>query len=120
MDYPEIEVKDLSVGEVLELLDGGGGMVGLLINASIQNHDKQYLLSWNGNKVPRGARVDGHIIAWTQHGIITNSNGTTIGHYQRLSEFGGHDGTEQRMLVAMLRKGEEALAKFQRGVCAHS
>lgn len=106
IDKPFVEVKLLEVGEALELISGGtdsiSGMVGLLIERSVETQKKQYKLSWKGNKVPRGAVVDGHEIAWTQHGVVRDSDGAVMGYYERLVEWGGEDEKDQAMLVAML------------------
>ncbi len=101
MDYPEVDVKLLDVGEALEAMSGDG-MVGLLIEKSIETQQKQYRLSWKGNKVPRGAIVNSREIAWTQHGMVRDSCGTVIGYYERLVEWGGDDKQDQVMLIAML------------------
>ena len=58
-----------------------------------------HLLTWEGNKVPRGVEINGHQIAWTQNGIVTSTEGEMIGQYDRLVEFGGENHRTQRMLV---------------------
>ena len=58
-----------------------------------------FLLEWEGNKIPRGAIVCDKRIAWTQHGLVTGESGKNIGTYERLVEFGGASGKEQKMLV---------------------
>ena len=60
---------------------------------------RRFILSWLGNKVPRGACILGHILSWTQHGMVTTDKGARIGTYDRLVEFGGESRTEQLMLV---------------------
>lgn len=60
---------------------------------------KIFLLEWEGNKIPRGTRINGKPIGWTQHGMVTSDQGQTIGTYERLSEFGGESGREQKMVV---------------------
>lgn len=58
-----------------------------------------FLLSWKGNKVPRGAKILNHTVAWTQNGQVTNHKGEYIGTYDRTAEFGGDDGKDQGMIV---------------------
>lgn len=58
-----------------------------------------FLLEWEGNKIPRGAVINGNSISWTQHGIVTSAKGEMMGIYERLVEFGGISGKEQKMLV---------------------
>ena len=64
-----------------------------------QKEARVFLLTWQGNKVPRGVNLLGHIIAWTQHGMVTSKGGKTVGTYDRVVEFGGDTGKEQKMLV---------------------
>lgn len=100
-----ITIKQLDVGETLAVMkDSDGGMISKLIELSIEQQAEQYLLSWQGNEVPRGALLGEHEIVWTQHGVVRNSKGDVIGHYERLVEFGGKSGISQVMLVAMLKK----------------
>ncbi len=104
-----IEVKELDVGEALAAMSSGtgvnSGMVGLFMEKSIERQEKQYLLTWKGNKVPRGAIVGGHEIAWTQYGMVRDSDGKVIGYYERLVEWGGKDQKDQTMLIAMFLNG---------------
>ncbi len=63
-----------------------------------------YLLVWEGNKIPRGAKIMGHEIVWTQNGLVSASLGAVersfdIGTYDRLVEFGGKTGNLQVMMV---------------------
>jgi len=58
-----------------------------------------FLLEWEGGKVPRDAEINGKKVAWTQHGLVTDTEGKTIGTYERLAEFGGKSGNMQKMLV---------------------
>ena len=60
---------------------------------------RRFILSWEGNKVPHGARVLDHEIAWTQNGQVSTTDGKAIGIYDRLVEFGGTTGKEQKMVV---------------------
>jgi hypothetical protein len=61
--------------------------------------NENFLLSWEGNKIPRGAVINGKTIAWTQHGRVISDTGQEIGTYERLAEFGGESGREQKMIV---------------------
>lgn len=58
-----------------------------------------FLLEWEGNKIPYGAVINGRSIGWTQHGLVTNNVGIPIGTYERMVEWGGDSGKEQKMLV---------------------
>jgi hypothetical protein len=53
-----------------------------------------YLLRWKGSKVPRGASVDGTRITWAQHGRLVGEDGSQLGLYERVDEFGGPDSDE--------------------------
>ena len=64
-----------------------------------ESQTRVFLLKWQGNKIPRGAQILGHTIAWTQHGIVRNKDGKQIGTYDRLVEFGGDSSREQWMLI---------------------
>ena len=64
-----------------------------------QRQRRVFELTWQGNKVPRGAEVLGKKIAWTQHGVVTAEGGEMIGTYERIEEFGGETGKSQRMHV---------------------
>ena len=61
-----------------------------------------FLLEWEGNKIPRGASINGKEIAWTQNGVVVSADNQTVGVYERLVEFGGTSGNEQKMIVAIL------------------
>lgn len=73
------------------------------VNALVTAHKNKakyiFLLKWQGDKIPRGAEVAGHKIAWTQNGVVTDNTGKIIGTYERLVEFGGESGREQQMIV---------------------
>lgn len=58
-----------------------------------------FLLLWEGNKIPRGAEVNGYRIGWTQNGKVLSADGKMIGVYDRLLEYGGESKKEQQMLV---------------------
>lgn len=73
--------------------------IGGLLKKFVEHSKMVFLLIWEGNKIPRGAVICGHTIAWMQHGMVTSEQGETIGFYQRLMEFGGKSGKEQRVLV---------------------
>ena len=78
----------------------------VLLNACLQAYAAQsrtiFFLAWKGSKIPRGAVIRGHTIAWTQNGLVSAENGVTIGTYSRLVEFGPND--EQQMLIYYLEK----------------
>lgn len=65
-----------------------------------------YLMQWHGSKIPRGAYVDGYRVGWMQHGIVTACDGTQLGYYERLEEFGGVDKTQHFVAILLDRECE--------------
>jgi len=63
---------------------------------------KAFKIEWEGSKVPRGPVLDGKPIAWTQNGVVNDSEGKMIGTYERTVEFGGDTGKRQQILVFLL------------------
>lgn len=84
---PEAALAELQLGEIM------------LQVRRLQR--RVFELTWEGNKVPRGAEVLGHSIAWTQHGIVYTEGGKEIGSYTRITEFGGPTGKAHKMHVYM-------------------
>ncbi len=115
--YPQVDVKEITAEEVEQLTSdtppiginlGGAhdlvaalneGVVEQLRTAIRDKASRVFLLTWEGNKVPRGVSILGHIIAWTQHGRVISEGGQEIGMYDRLVEFGGESGHQQQMIV---------------------
>ncbi len=109
--YPEVTVREITADELNKILAGNTpkeidlgdekttAKFRSLLNTAKQKSQHIFLLTWEGSKIPRGAEILGKTIAWTQHGIVRDSNGGTIGAYERLEEFGGKSGKEQRMTV---------------------
>ena len=58
-----------------------------------------FLVEWQGSKVPRGAEINGVPIGWTQNGMVSGTGGEALGTYERLVEYGGESGREQKMLI---------------------
>lgn len=56
-----------------------------------------YLVEWTGSRIPRGAVVNGHTIAWTQHGVVRTKGGKEIGYYNRVVD--DLDAARQSMIV---------------------
>ncbi len=56
-----------------------------------------FLLEWHGSRIPRGAIIQEHSIAWTQHGIVRTCGGAVIGYYERIQDRASPD--DQVMLV---------------------
>lgn len=75
-----------------------------LISRIRESGGRRFLLVWEGNKIPRGARVLGYEIGWTQNGQVRTTSGEDIGNYDRLVEFGGADGKQQKMLIYLYRR----------------
>lgn len=61
--------------------------------------DDAFILIWEGDKIPRGAEINGYQIIWTQNGVVQSHDGEIIGVYDRLMEYGGPSHKEQQMLV---------------------
>jgi len=111
MDYPIVQVHDLSKEKLQDLLKRfsprgvnlGDKEFEKQVDAQIARLRGQgglrFLLTWTGSKVPRGANVFGHIVMWTQNGQVTTQTGIDIGTYDRLVEFGGPSHNEQMMIV---------------------
>jgi hypothetical protein len=56
---------------------------------------RAFLLTWQDVRVPVGAEVAGHVIRWTQHGLVRDDNDDIIGTYFRLAD----EARERQMLV---------------------
>lgn len=63
--------------------------------------DKAYYLSWEGSAVPRGARMHGREVAYSQNGLVIDAQGEFMGNYINVVESGGEDGKRQEMIVYM-------------------
>ena len=61
--------------------------------------DKFFLLEWEGSKIPRWAKIHDVQIGWTQNGMVNGVKGEDLGTYERLVEFGGTSGKEQKIIV---------------------
>lgn len=62
--------------------------------------ENSYRLHWTGSKIPRGAKIDGQAISWTQHGVVYVEDGSTKGYYTRLEEWSGEGKDEHEMLIS--------------------
>lgn len=88
VDLPNVDLGDKAANQKLnEYL------------AKLREGREMYLVSWRGSKIPRGVKVKGYQIVWTQNGVVTESGGMQIGTYQRLREFGGDSGKEHTMVI---------------------
>ena len=108
MENPKVQVTEISnlLGEDLPInnpVDLGDPDMNQRLNdllGSIRSESEHaYILRWQGNKVPRGAVVNGEILGWTQHGQALNQEGRMVGTYDRVVEFGGESRKEQVMIV---------------------
>ncbi len=101
-----LRTLDALMKNIAESADLGDEVVnrrfGALLRASAVNAEESYgvLISWNGGKIPR-FEVGGKMIGWTQNGMITAADGTRLGYYERVTEFGGPDRNEQRMIMVI-------------------
>lgn len=73
--------------------------INALIKARKASHQKAFLVSWTGLKVPFGAIIDGHQVAWTQFGVVTDTMNVFFATYERLLECGGEKRDEHAILV---------------------
>ena len=103
-----LEIDDDTIDQILQghppiSVNLGDQKLNSILNASLQqargNGGRRFYLKWNGSKVPRGAEICGHILAWTQHGRVITDQNQDIGTYDRLIEFGGPSKEEQHMIV---------------------
>lgn len=111
VDKPEVNVSEITGQKEHELvtqyLPRGVNLgnrdleqvTNMLISALRSRGGRIFLLCWTGNKVPRGADVLGHKIAWTQNGMVVDDQRAQIGTYDRLLEFGGKSQKEQMIIV---------------------
>lgn len=73
--------------------------IGAIMKHVRKRQRRVFELTWEGNKVPRGAEIFGKKIAWTQHGRVITEDGEDIGSYERIEEFGGPNKKSQKMHV---------------------
>ncbi len=106
----EITVTDVTesvpVSDPSKKVDLGGGaernaMADRLLAMRRQRSQKVFRLSWKGGKVPEGAVVDGKRVVYTRDGSVIGGEGSVIGTYDRMLEFGGAKRDEHEMLVFM-------------------
>lgn len=98
-----------AAGEPVKIDLGEGGeaeeeRISKLIEAMRSRADAAYLLSWQGSRVPSGARIGNYAIAWTQHGFVRSEEGYDIGVYHRIQDGAGPDRSngQNTMLVFTL------------------
>jgi len=110
MQHPEVTVLDVTAAPQAEEKGKGVNLGDAKLNETAneliarwrERAKKVFHLKWEGNKIPRGAVIEGTEIGWTQNGQVTGVGGEMIGMYDRLVEFGGASGNEQQMLVFVL------------------
>ena len=110
MEHPKVTVTDVTETPQAEGKGKGVNLGDIELNETAnrtitrwrERASKIFHLKWEGNKIPRGAVVEGVEIAWTQNGQVTGIGGQMIGTYDRLVEFGGASGKEQQMLIFVL------------------
>jgi len=61
-----------------------------------------FRLTWKGSKIPRGAKINGSRITWTQHGCVYSESGEgeVMGYYTRTKEWAGEDKDEHEMIIS--------------------
>lgn len=67
--------------------------------ASLNNGAEPFVLHWTGHKIPRGYKVNGVEIGWTQNGLVVGINKENLGTYERTLEYGGPNKDEHEMIV---------------------
>lgn len=60
------------------------GVYNAILTRQRNQHQRAFLLVWEGSRVPRNALVEGKPIGWTQHGIVVSTSGERLGVYTRL------------------------------------
>lgn len=70
---------------------------------------RAFVVMWDGNKIPRGAKVGDYFIVHTQNGLVhgvkqAGSSPEVIGTYDRLAEFGGKSGKFQVINVYLTKE----------------
>ena len=73
--------------------------VGKILAKFYEDPGRRFLVSWRGNKVPRGANIIGYKITSIQHGMVYAKQDECIGTYERLVSFGGWSGRKQMIIV---------------------
>ncbi len=107
MDYPEVTIVEITdtpdYADCIIRPNLGDPVLNLVTNDLLRkmrdSSKKTFHLKWEGGKIPRGAVVEGVTIGWTQHGVVTGTNGENIGTYERMVECGGKDQVNQEMLI---------------------
>lgn len=109
--YPSVTLTKLeqkSDGPIFPHVQLGGKTVGEfniqfalndLLFRIAESATELFLLEWEGDKIPRGVSINGKSIGWTQNGMVNSDRGENIGTYERLVEFGGESGRQQKMIV---------------------
>jgi len=90
----------MSVKDAFNAMDVAREVIAKLRHKS----DNYFILTWDGSKIPRGAKVDNVEISWTQNGMVTGKGGEQLGYYDRLVEFGQPGGNRQVMLIGTSAK----------------
>ena len=81
-----------------------------LLSIRRRHETRLFLLTWEGTNIPRGAKILGYEIVWTQQGTVYATGNKPIGSYDRLVESRGVCG-KQQMLVYV--EGEAVAAQLQ-------
>lgn len=110
---PQVQVTEISKSQIDEFLIGERSIQlvartkqkeieGAVMSSLRKLKDRAntfYVLEWEGNRIPRGVRIDEKEIGWTQHGNVTSTDGTQMGFYDRAVDSGGDNGKHQVMIV---------------------
>ncbi len=75
-------------------------MAQILIQSLKSTKQNLFSMCWKGSKIPRGGKVGGIEIVWSQHGIVTGANGVDLGFYERKKEWGGVNRDEHQILIS--------------------
>lgn len=93
-------LRDLTVTRIGEVFGGLSSSVRfhLIKNDDVMSRSR-WLLSWKGNKMPRGVVLGDVVVEWTMEGRVGSDRGTVVGRYQSLVMYGGRWKNEHEMLV---------------------
>ncbi len=85
----------VDVGGTDEALLRKACLEGLQCRLRVQHGSRSFIVSWQGDRSPRGASVLGRELGWAQHGCVRDAEGEIIGTYNWLSD----ERDDRRMLV---------------------
>ena len=115
MALPTFEIIELTDENTAEMLVKYASREEELVPTTAESHinrvikeyrrigGRQFLLSWNGYRMPLDAVINTHQITWTGSGQVNARPGGNIGAYTRLVDCGGKTREEQVMVIYLYR-----------------